>query len=211
VATLHFLPATMSDRKALRRRLRAARAALAPAERARASRALAWHVLRSPWYLRARRIAFYLPNDGEVDLQPLLLAAWQAGKQCFLPVLGGRWEPRLWFMPWTPGDDLVPNRYGILEPPLVRGRRTGHNWALDLVLVPLVAVDRAGHRLGMGGGFYDRTFAYLRARRHWRRPHLMGTAFSFQQVDHLEPAPWDVPLDSLATERGVVSFPGRDP
>lgn len=196
----------MSDRKALRRRLRAARAALPAAERARASRALAWHVLRSPWYRRARRIAFYLPNDGEPDLRPLMALAWEQDKACFLPVVGARHSRRLWFLPWTPDTPLVPNRFGIPEPLHHRGERRFKPHSLDLVLMPLVAFDARGHRLGMGGGYYDTTLAFLRYRRHWLRPARIGTAFACQEVDRLPAEAWDVPLDAIATENGVLHF-----
>jgi len=76
--------------------------------------------------------------------------------------------------------------------------------ALDIALVPLVAFDDYGRRLGMGGGYYDRTFAYLRHREHWRRPKLIGVAFEFQRVAELPAQPWDVPLDGIITEKGLL-------
>jgi 5-formyltetrahydrofolate cyclo-ligase len=79
--------------------------------------------------------------------------------------------------------------------------RSGH-W-LDLVLVPLVGFDARGNRLGMGGGFYDRHFAFLRNRRAWRRPLLIGIAFDVQRVPRLSDAAHDVPLWGIVTERGI--------
>jgi 5-formyltetrahydrofolate cyclo-ligase len=76
-------------------------------------------------------------------------------------------------------------------------------WTLDLMLVPLVGFDGACNRIGMGGGFYDRTLAYLRRRRHWRRPRLIGIAHECQRVDRIDPRPWDIPLDAVVTEQGV--------
>ena len=80
-------------------------------------------------------------------------------------------------------------------------------FALDLVLVPLVAFDARGVRLGMGGGYYDRSFAYLNFRSRWRRPRLIGVGFDFQRAESISPQPWDVCLDGVITERG---FYGRN-
>ena len=179
-----------------RRRAVAARAAR------RAARRLAAHLGRHRLFLRARRVAAYLPQDGELDPTPLMRRAWAAGKAVYLPVLHVPCHHRLMFAPYREGDRLVPNAFGIPEPDLAV-RHLVHPWELDLVLTPLVAFDARGHRLGMGGGFYDRSFAFLRRRRHWRRPRLVGLAYAFQEVAHLPAAPWDVPLAAVATEAGL--------
>ena len=163
-------------------------------------------ILRSlPLFQRARRIALYLPNDGEADTLPIAVVARAAGKRLYLPVLDGGQERRLRFVEWREGEHFVKNRFGILEP---RRRRGG--WLaksrLDLVIVPLVAVDRNGTRLGMGGGYYDRTFTGCKHRRAWRRPRLIGLAHDFQVVDRIEGSEWDVPLDAVVTESGVICF-----
>ena len=100
------------------------------------------------------------------------------------------------------GDRLVRNRFGIPEPSL-RQHRIALPWALDVILVPLVGFDSACRRLGMGGGFYDRTLGFLRHRTHWRRPTLIGLAHECQRVAELEAQPWDVPLDMVVTEKRV--------
>ncbi len=196
----------MTDASTLRQQMRAARRRLSPREREAATALFTEHVARSRPFRHARAVAFYLPNDGEMDLRPLMQLAWRAGKQCFLPVVGMPWEHRLWFMPWEPGVPLSPNRFGIPEPPLQRHIRWYRAFTLDLALVPLVAFDPHGNRLGMGGGYYDRSFAYLRHRRRWRHPCLMGAAYGFQEVAGLPTRPWDVPLDAVATEDGVRVF-----
>jgi 5-formyltetrahydrofolate cyclo-ligase len=125
-----------------------------------------------------------------------------AGKRCYLPVLHPFAGPALWFCEWRPGDPLVPNRFAIPEPIVTRRTlRTARE--LDFLLVPLVAFDNAGSRLGMGGGYYDRTLAYLRLRDHWRRPRVVGLAHSFQRVESLPRNAWDVPVDAVATERAL--------
>ncbi len=155
--------------------------------------------ISSPAFRNSGRIGVYLPNDGEMDPRPLLRRAWSMGKRCYLPVLDPLGSNRLWFVPYRAGDALRINRYGIPEPthPARARVRAG---ALDLILAPLVAFDRHGHRLGMGGGYYDRSLAFLRHRRHWRRPRLYGLAFEFQRVKRLRAAAWDVALDGCFSE-----------
>lgn len=183
--------------------MRQQRRNLTPNQRRHAAAALARHLSGHPLFLHSRHIAFYLPNDGEMDVTPLIQRAWSMGKRCYLPVLGPIFHNRLWFAPFDGQSPLQRNRFGIPEPahPWRVMRRP---WALDLILTPLVAFDAAGNRLGMGGGFYDRTLAYLENRRHWRKPQLLGTAYAFQQVAQLPHQPWDVPMQGVATESGVV-------
>ncbi len=156
-------------------------------------------LMRTPMFRRSRHIALYISNDGEVDLQALAERACQMGKCCYLPVLSPLFHNRLWFAPYRPDTRMVPNRFGIPEPKVAYSaiRRA---WTLDLVLAPLVAFDAGGNRLGMGGGFYDRTFAYLNRRQRWRKPHILGTAFEFQRVGMLPCESWDVPMNGIVTE-----------
>ncbi len=189
------------DRAALRRALRAQRRGIPPHEHRRLSAELSLAVARSALFLRARRIALFLPNDGEPDLTPLLQRAWAMGKQCYLPLLAPGPHNRLRFARYRSETALLPNRFGIPEP-RIPFRLAVAPWALDLVLAPLVAFDNQGNRLGMGGGFYDRTLAYLHQQTTWQRPHLVGVAFAFQEVAQLPAAAWDVPLAGVITERG---------
>ncbi len=126
-------------------------------------------------------------------------------KQVYLPVLRPFGDNRLWFAHYAPGTPLVKNRYGIAEPDIDHGKRV-EAFALDLVLAPLVGFDLQGNRLGMGGGFYDRSFAHLLRHRHWLKPRLVGLAYDFQQVKHLPAQPWDVPLTAVATEHRIIEF-----
>ncbi len=135
----------------------------------------------------------------------MIARIWAAGKRTYLPVLHGR---RLWFLPYDSETPLARNRFGILEPDVSPKRRRALE-ALDMVLVPLVAFDEQGNRLGMGGGYYDRTFAYLLGRRRWTRPLLVGVAYEFQCSAALPTRPWDVPLQAVATERGLRFFARR--
>jgi len=189
---------SLTERARVRREVRAARRKLSDRDRDALSHRLGVNLARSGVLLRTRRVAAFWPNDGEVDLGGLFPRLWQAGKELYLPVIAGS---RLWFAPFDPEARMADNRYGIPEP---RGRRRARvpPWALDLVLMPLVAFDDAGNRIGMGGGFYDQTFAYKRHRQSLRRPVLVGTAFGFQHRPCLDARPWDVPLDAVVTEHG---------
>jgi len=177
--------------------MRRGRRALPAGERLRLSESIARHASRALARSRATRIACYLANDGEADLAPLVERLWAIGRDVFLPVLHG---PRLWFLPYDAGTELALNRYRIPEPDRPPRERVAP-FALDWAMMPLVAFDAAGHRLGMGGGYYDRTFAYRRGRA-WRKPLLVGVAYELQRVPALTPEPWDVALDAIVTERG---------
>ncbi len=194
----------MNSRANLRREMRTRRRGLTDAQRTQLSEYTAACFRRHRLFHHARRVAAYLPNDGELDPMPLMALAWAMGKQVYLPVLSHLRSDHLLFVPYAPGDALRENRFGIPEP-VVSLRHMVDLKALDLVLMPLVAFDGQGNRLGMGGGFYDRSFAFLRSRRHWLKPHLVGMAYDFQRVDCLQHQPWDVPLQGVVTEKGFVA------
>jgi len=190
---------TELDRNAIRRLVRDRRRSLSHQERHHLSALLATNITRTPLFRNSQTLALYLPNDGEVDLTAVAKTAWSMGKQCYLPVLSPLYHNRLWFAPYAPDTPLELNRFGIPEP-AVNWRKMRPVWSLDLLLMPLVAFDNQGNRIGMGGGFYDRTLAYLSHRREWRKPHLIGTAFELQRFDALPNEPWDVPLEAVITE-----------
>ena len=191
-------------RRALRSRLREMRRALDSGQRNLAAHSCARLLSELAAFRNARRIAAYLPADGELDTGPLIARAWAMGKSVFLPVLLPHGENRLWFARYEPDTVLRRNRFGIPEP--VRAPQTRiAPLALDLVLTPLVGFDAQGNRLGMGGGFYDRSFAYLLRHRHWFRPRLIGIAYDFQRQPPLPHQPWDVPLHAIVTENKVYA------
>lgn len=180
-------------RNALRREMRLRRRALPGFHRHLADRALVRHLVNLPAYRCARNLALYWPADGEADVRAVAAHAWSSGKRLYLPVVGHGGEMR--FAPWHRLAKLRTNRFGIPEPAHIRGWIPARR--LDLVVMPLVAYDDRGNRLGMGGGYYDRA---LDGR--GRRPLLVGAAFSFQQTPSIPAQPWDVPLDIVITERG---------
>jgi 5-formyltetrahydrofolate cyclo-ligase len=192
----------MKSRRALRAEMRRRRRALSACERARMAESLATRLRASLRVRRARRVACYLANDGEMDLGAVMALLRGHGRQVLLPALHGK---ALWFLPYDADTRLTPNRFGIPEPDVAaRTRCRARN--LDLVLMPLVAFDAAGNRLGMGGGYYDRTFSYLRHRVTWRKPLLIGVAYEFQRLQSLPSRPWDVLLHGVATEKHLYRF-----
>jgi len=191
---------TPTSRAELRRELRERRRALTAHERAYAQTRLTRAVLRLPAYRKARRIAVYFSVDGEADVGAVLAHAHAQHKRVYAPVLAGR---GLRFLELAAGTPMTRNRFGIIEP---SGGNELDPRRLDLVLTPLVGVDTHGTRLGMGKGYYDRTFSFLRLRRHWIRPRLLGIGFAFQLIDELAAQPWDVQLWRAITDAGIHHF-----
>ncbi|WP_312396728.1 5-formyltetrahydrofolate cyclo-ligase [Stutzerimonas kunmingensis] len=189
------------SRPALRRKLRHARRQLTPAQQRLAARRLYRQLAQHSRFRRARHIALYLPNDGEIDPRLLLQAAQRRGKATYLPVLNPWPRTRMVFQRIEPGEQLRRNRFGILEP-VIRAARQRRVWALDLLLMPLVGFDGKGGRLGMGGGFYDRSLAYRAMRKKSHKPTLLGLAHECQRVDRLPLESWDVALQATVTDQG---------
>ena len=149
-----------------------------------------------------KRIALYLPFDGETDTSGLIAAARRRGARVFVPVIVDRRRGRIRFYPW--GGGTRRGAFGIRIPSRL-SRPMPPRW-LNLIVIPLVGVDGAGRRLGMGGGFYDRALEFRRHRRLWAGPHLVGLAFDCQRTDSSFAESWDVRLDSLATESGLGHY-----
>ena len=183
------MPDAHLDKVRLRRLLRERRRTLTREQQAAAARSVADRVAALPPWREARRIALYLPADGEIDTAPLAALARRDGKALFLPVI--RDDDSLAFAGWKKHARLEPNRFGIPEPPT----EAAHCGAgeLDVICLPLVGWDRAGSRLGMGGGFYDRTLAGVDG------TVLIGLAHECQEVGTLPLQDWDVRLDYVAT------------
>ncbi|MFC6839360.1 5-formyltetrahydrofolate cyclo-ligase [Xanthomonas theicola] len=184
---------TPDDRDSLRQQLRARRRARSAAERLAAADALAQRLLALPFAPQHGHVAGYWAMDGEIALHRWQLSL-PAGVQYCLPVLSGK---ALRFAPWRPGQPLAANRYGIPEP-AVAAKATLAPEQMALVVAPLVGFDAGGSRLGMGGGWYDRSFAFRQ--RQAPPPWLVGAAFAVQQVAALPVAAWDVALDAVCTD-----------
>lgn len=187
------MPASRDPALDLRRRLRDARHGVSAGERLAAADAVARGLLALPFAPMRGYVAGYWAVDGEVPLH-----AWQLRlpQQCVycLPVLDDN-DNTLRFAPFRAGDETRPNRFGIPEPVLEPSSLLR---AVDMALIvlPLTGFDANGHRLGMGGGWYDRTLRDHRG----APPHLVGVGFDCQRVDALQPREWDVPCDAIVTE-----------
>ena len=182
--------------------MRAARRSLSAQDHRQRSRAAAKAVMRLRMFSAGKRVALYLPFDAELDTAALIAAAQRRGVRIFVPVISDRRHCRMRFYPLSGKVD--PGTFGI-SIPRTRLIPLSAQW-LDLIIMPLVGVDGAGRRLGMGGGYYDRALAFRKRRRYWQGPHLVGLAFDCQRTDVEFAQGWDLRLNSLATESGVEHF-----
>ena len=153
--------------------------------------------LKSKNTTNPKHIAIYLSNDGELDTSLLIKELWNLNHVVYLPIIHPFNGANLLFQRYEKNSPMRANRYGILEPKLNCSQICPLP-ELDYVLMPLVAFDKFGNRLGMGGGFYDRTLARL-YEQDWQQPQLIGLAHACQQVDELPIESWDVPLKTIIT------------
>lgn len=195
----HVTDSSDSRKQLLRSQVLETRTALHPHQRRRADRQIASHLLRLLGERDCVDLAAFQPFRGEPDLTPALDVLAEAGRRIWLPVVDGR---DMQFRRWQPGAPMVRNRFGIPEPAEGPFRDPAR---LEIVLTPLVAFSANGMRLGMGAGYYDRAFDFLR-RDPEAGPWLVGVAYALQQVDSLPADPWDVPLAAVLTERGLQVF-----
>jgi 5-formyltetrahydrofolate cyclo-ligase len=171
------------------------RAALGADERERASATITRTVTGANYFRRARLIGCYLATPSEVDTAEIILRAWRMKKRVFAPIVVN--NNKLKFREVSANCDVVRNRFGILEPSsgeFISPHR------LDLVFTPGVAFDHCGHRIGMGSGYYDRTFSFLRSRHSFYKPKLIGLAFECQIVDEITANPWDIRVFRTVTD-----------
>jgi 5-formyltetrahydrofolate cyclo-ligase len=188
----------------LRKELRRNRRSLNPADHARRSRIAAAFIARLPAFKSGARVAIYLPFDGEANPGALVAAAQSRGIRIYVPVVVDLAHRRLRFYPLE--GKTRSGTFGISVPHSISHRRALAARWFDLIVVPLVGVDGAGRRLGMGGGFYDRALGFRRHRLHWRGPKLVGIAFDCQRTASVFAEAFDVRLDALATESGLHRF-----
>lgn len=181
---------SLPSKAALRSALRQHRNSLSPAEQHTAARALTQSVCDLPIWASAQRIALYHARDGEIDTGPLELIARSQDKHLFLPILNS--DKSLSFARWNTGDRQSLNRYNIPEPPLGAQRCPASE--VDIIFLPVVGWDIHGGRLGMGGGYYDRTLSGNAG------PVLVGLAHDCQRVERIPRESWDIALDYIATD-----------
>ena len=153
-------------------------------------------------FTRHLKIAAYIAVHGEISLDPWI--SDNIKHRIYLPKLYEAIAPKLRFAQLTGNTRWKKNRFNILEPD-IRWGKSLHPRNLDIILVPLVAFDREGYRLGMGGGYYDRSLAFRCSRQKWLKPRLIGVAHSCQEHPHLPRQSWDVPLDMIITENEIIT------
>lgn len=193
----------MQALKTIRNSIREQRRSLNVSEQKSASQSLHKRLTQHPLFLRSQYIAIYWPNDGEINPIPVLETAWKMGKHCYLPALAPL-NKKLIFSRYKKGQALATNKYGIPEP-LTSNSSQIPAWALDLVITPLVAFDQKGNRIGMGGGYYDRTFCF-KVKSPTCKPALVGVGHQFQRIDKIPQRRWDVPLDLAVTDCNLFEF-----
>ncbi len=179
------------NKKALRIECLQTRKKLTLADQMTASSSICARVLELAQYQQAKHIALYKAVNSEIDLRDLTRLP---GQTYYFPVMNP--GNTLLFLPTTSDTAFVINRFGVAEPDVNRERAIMPE-ELDMILLPLVAFDEHGTRLGMGGGYYDRTLA------HHRPPLLIGVAYEFQRQPFIEPAAWDVPLAAVITQKTI--------
>jgi 5-formyltetrahydrofolate cyclo-ligase len=188
------------DRRSVRKTLRSQRQALSAAERMAAAEAVADQVQHHPAFARPGYVAGYWASGGELPLHVLQLRLRPDQIWC-LPCV--QTDGLLRFSPWRPGDPLVTGRYGIPEPNVATGSLLEPH-ELHLVLLPLLGFDRNGNRLGMGAGYYDRSFSFRQSAE--APPTLIGIGYAMQELPPIDTQPWDVPLDAIVTENELIEF-----
>ena len=184
-------------RRDLRGRLAAARAALPAPMRMQAAETVATLFQQQP-ALPDGYVAGYWAMRGELPLHVLQLRLVPGQVWC-LPCIQP--DGSLRFAPWRPGDPLVSNRFGIPEPDLAADSQL-EAAQMSVILLPLLGFTREGTRLGSGGGYYDRTLAFRRSSSP--PPRLLGIAYAMQEIEYLAAEPWDVPMDAVITEHGLI-------
>ena len=187
-------------RQQFRQTIRQHRQQLSSQEQQQAAKQLMQQCQSLPEVATSQHIALYLANDGEIDTMPLITWLWQQGKHVYLPILHPFSEGHLLFLHFDTNTPMTKNKFRIQEPKLDQTKIKPVN-QLDLVFTPLVGFDSHGHRLGMGGGYYDRTFA------RWFEtgigPTPIGLAHNCQHVAQLPTESWDVPLPKIVTPQRI--------
>ncbi|MGH8152567.1 MAG: 5-formyltetrahydrofolate cyclo-ligase [Rhodanobacteraceae bacterium] len=196
----------MNDNRGLLRARMAVRRNELDARQRVAAAAGVLHSLETlPEFMTDRNVAGYWAIRGELPLNLAVGSLARRDQHYFLPIVGARRQLR--FAEYTQGTALANNRLGIPEPAVPVDRQLAPG-QMDVILLPLLAFDRHGQRLGTGGGWYDTSLAFLRDIPRPATPLLVGIGYAFQQVDAIPAEPWDVPLDYVATDEALLACGG---
>jgi len=192
------------DIKELRKTIRHNRRQLSSKTQQQHQQLLLKNLLNSHLLLKHKRIAIYLHNDGEVHTDLIIQLLIKHKRQVYLPSLYPFSKNKLWFLKYFKKISLINNRFNIPEPHSIKQR--AHIKSLDIIFMPLVAFDLQGNRIGMGGGFYDRTLSHCKKQGESKKPLLIGLAHELQLVDSIVKQKWDIPLDAIITEKRFIKF-----
>lgn len=191
----------MPDKTALREIMRSKRRALTDKDVFERSLRAQHHILASREWIAAPSVGLYVAVRRETDTALLADAAWKAGKEVLIPYAPPLSPGIMYLLPCLSGQALVASRFGIPEPaPEACPRPPEEGWVPTIIIVPGLAFDKDGHRLGSGGGYYDRLFAQNSMQDTIR----IGLAYAFQIVDTLPAEAWDAPMHAIATEEGLT-------
>ena len=186
----------------IRQNIKNQRSELTAEDIAAASVEIAQQLWKLPIMMRAQRIGCYFAVGGEVDCECIIAEAWARSKKTFLPILN---SGELKFSPYRANTEFLRNFYGIPEP-CAKTSELKQPRELDVILMPLVSFDDHGNRLGMGGGYYDRTLRFMRNRQVWLHPKLIGLAYDFQKSPQIKAFSWDIALHHVITETHLINF-----
>jgi len=188
------------DKEALRKQFRSIRQQLPDSVQQDHANAV-FDLFTQSEFTKAEHVALYLPNDGELNIRPIIEWLWENGKNVYLPLLENR---TLGFALYQKESPLVENKFHIKEP---SNEFVVDPEQLDLIMLPVVAFDQRGYRLGRGGGYYDET---CRPIKDHAKPVLLGVAHSEQYIETLPNTPQDVTMDALITNEKIWSFPNDE-
>jgi 5-formyltetrahydrofolate cyclo-ligase len=192
---------SQQTRQTLRKTLRQRRRDLSSKEQQTHARQMARNLQKNRFFKQAKHIALYLAADGEMSADYLIDIAWRERKKVYLPVLSP-YADTLFFAPYNPNSKMQLNRFGISEPAKsIKKCKRAHQ--LQLIFMPLVGFDTDCNRLGMGGGFYDRSLHFRSHQKKWRKPRLIGLAHECQRAELIPIEKWDVPADAIVTEKSL--------
>jgi len=192
------------EQSIIRKRIQTERENLSKENRAKYSSEICQQIVNNGILSDAQHIAFYLPVRGEADPTYLQGLSQFSEKRFYLPILSATNKSHLEFALYNEQTPMKLNRFGIPEPDIDPTDLLTDPRKLDAVIMPMVAIDRSGNRIGMGGGFYDRTFAFRKTKSC--KPHLIAFAYDLQLIETQNPQPWDVPSDSIALQSKFVKL-----
>ncbi len=195
---MSYIQNISNTKSSIRKRVREKLSTLSESDYAAHAHKLSMHLTATSWFMQAKHIAVYFPKDKEIDTRPFIKASWNMNKILYLPVVSADKNKPMPIIRYTPGTKLVEGAYQLLIPQH-DDRSTCSVAMLDLVIVPLVAFDSRYHRLGRGGGHYDRLLSACRA-----TTRIIGVAHSMQEIDTIPISPYDISMNSIITEKGVL-------